>query len=176
VCSRTRRVHTTGTPAVSFVMYRRRTAVVRGVYFDERGRKVRRRLRAALFFSAAFSGRLLARVPSERASVEDKSAPLPRTAITGPGGRESSPGKKLREERERKGTRKGRGGKAGQILQAHHRPSHLLIRQPPRTRAILLPSAAIDVEPLSTFVKRVRSNPLAGLVFPSRGHVARLSV
>jgi len=124
VCSRTRRVHTTGTPAVSFVMYRRRTAVVRGVYFDERGRKVRRRLRAALFFPPPFLDAYSREFRASERASRIRARHCRERRLRGRGGwrgRESSPGKKLREERERKGTRKGRGGKAAQILQAHHR-------------------------------------------------------
>jgi hypothetical protein len=64
-------------------------------------------------------------------------------------------------------------------LQAHHRRVIYLSA----ATAAHLPADPVAErgdrckEPLlSTFVKRVRSNPLAGLVFPPRGHVARLSV
>jgi len=122
VCSRTRRVHTTGTPAVSFVMYRRRTAVVRGVYFDERGRKVRGRLRADLFFSATFW--TPTRASSERASMRRIRARDYGERV----GRERE--KKLREKKrkERNVKRTKARWESGTNFAGPSSASHLLVR------------------------------------------------
>jgi hypothetical protein len=88
------------------------------------------------FFSAAFSGRLLARASVD---AEDKSAPLPRTAITGgessPGRERIAGGKKRKEKRKERGKGTMAKRESGASFAGPSSASHLLIRRNRRALA-----------------------------------------